>query len=66
MIRIYSCSSKGKRFRRDVYLKRLASSTNRVQVRVVGAAGLDGEIGWLDEDAIESAGGKCPAVYSRN
>ncbi len=54
------------RFRRDVYLERLASSTNRVQVRVVGAAGLDGEIGWVDEDAIESAGEKCPAIYTKN
>ena len=50
----------------DVYLKRLSSSGKRVRVRVVGGCGLDGEVGWVDEDDIESAGEKCPAVYSPN
>jgi Porphyromonas-type peptidyl-arginine deiminase len=50
----------------DIYLERLSSSEKRVQVRVVGATRLHGEVGWVDEEAIESAGEKCPAVYSRN
>ncbi len=50
----------------DVYLERLSSSGGRVRVRVVGAHGLDGEVGWVDKDDIESAGEKCPAVYSLN
>jgi hypothetical protein len=47
-------------------LERLSSSAKRVQIRVVGATRLHGEVGWVDEEAIESAGEKCPAVYSRN
>ena len=54
------------RSRGDIYLERLSSSEKRVQVRVVGATRLHGEVGWVDEEAIESAGEKCPAVYSRN
>jgi hypothetical protein len=50
----------------DVYLQRLSSSGNRVRVRVSGRCDLDGRIGWIDEDAIESAGEKCPFVYSPN
>ena len=52
--------------RRRVYLKRLSASGDRVRVEVVGASRLDGRIGWVDEDDIESAGEKCPAVYSLN
>ncbi len=48
----------------DVYLERLFSSDRRVRVRVVGDGGLDGEVGWVDENDIESAGEKCPNVYS--
>lgn len=50
----------------DVYLERLSSSGKRVQVRVVGASRLDGKIGWVDEEDIESAGEMCPEVYSPN
>ncbi len=50
----------------DVYLERLSSSGNRVRVRVVGRCHLDCEVGWVDEEAIESAGEKCPTVYSPN
>ena len=50
----------------DIYLERLFSSDGRVRVRVVGDGGLDGEVGWVDEDDIESAGEKCPDVYSPN
>lgn len=50
----------------DIYLERLSSSGNRIQVRVVGRSALNGEIGWVDGDDIESAGEKCPGVYSRN
>lgn len=49
----------------DVYLERLSSAGGRVRVRVEGGR-LDGEVGWVDEDDIESAGEKCPAVYSPN
>ncbi len=52
--------------RLGVYLKRLAASEKRVRVEVVGASRLDGRIGWVDEDDVESAGEKCPAVYSLN
>jgi hypothetical protein len=37
-----------------------------VRVEVVGASRLDGHVGWVDADDIESAGEKCPAVYSLN
>jgi hypothetical protein len=50
----------------DVYLERLTTAGRRVKVRVVGACRLGGRIGWVDEDQIESAGEKCPAVYSLN
>jgi hypothetical protein len=46
----------------DVYLKRLSSRGKRVQVQVVGAIHLSGEIGWVDQDDIESAGEKCPSI----
>jgi agmatine/peptidylarginine deiminase len=52
--------------RLGVYLKRLAASGKRVRVEVVGASRLDGRIGWVGEEDIESAGEKCPAVYSLN
>jgi agmatine deiminase len=45
-----------------VYLKRLSSRGKRVQVQVVGAIHLSGEIGWVDQDDIESAGEKCPSI----
>ncbi len=44
----------------DVYLERLSSSRGRVSVRAFG------KTGWVDEDDIESAGERCPAVYSLN
>ncbi len=44
----------------DVYLERLSGSRGRVAVRVFGRTG------WIDEDDIESAGARCPAVYSLN
>jgi hypothetical protein len=50
----------------DIYLQRLSSSGKRMQVRVVGATRLHGEVGSVDGEDIESAGEKCPAVYSRN
>jgi hypothetical protein len=54
------------RFNQDIYLERLSSTATRVQVRVVGPIALDGETGWIDKDAIESAGEKCMGVYSLN
>ena len=51
---------------RDVYLERLAATATRVQVRVLWAPGVEGEVGWVDQHAIESAGEKCPGVYARN
>lgn len=50
----------------DIYLERLSSSGGRVKVRVVGACDLDRRVGWVDADEIESAGEKCPGVYSPN
>jgi Porphyromonas-type peptidyl-arginine deiminase len=50
----------------DIYLKRLSSAGHRVRVQVVGASKLDGKIGWVNEDDIESAGEQCPGVYSLN
>jgi agmatine deiminase len=50
----------------DVYLERLSSSGDRVRVRVVGRCDLEGDVGWVDEDDIESAGEKCPTAYSKN
>lgn len=49
-----------------VYLKRLSSLAGRVKVQVVGEIRLDGQIGWVDENDIESAGEKCSNVYSSN
>ena len=43
----------------DIYLERLASEADRVQVRIAGATPLDGEVGWVDANAIETAGEKC-------
>jgi agmatine deiminase len=54
------------RLGQDIYLERLASSGTRVQVRVTGPSPLDGEIGWVDTAAIESAGEKCMSVYVRD
>jgi agmatine deiminase len=54
------------RLGRDVYLERLSTAGKRVQVRVVWAAGVQGEVAWIDADDIESAGEMCPAVYSPN
>ena len=50
----------------DVYVERLASAGTRVQVRVSGSSPLDGEVGWVEESAIESAGEKCQSVYARD
>jgi agmatine deiminase len=51
----------------DIYLERLSFGLGkRIRVRVVGATVLNGEVGWVDEDDIESAGEKCPDVYSLN
>jgi hypothetical protein len=33
-----------------------------VRVRVDGACGLSGRTGWIDEQAVESAGERCPNV----
>jgi agmatine deiminase len=49
-----------------VYVRRLSSFAGRVEVRVAGPLNLDGEIGWIDAGVLESAGERCPAVYSRN
>ena len=43
----------------DIYLERISSSGGRVQVRVHGASGLDGQAGWVSEGDIEAAGEKC-------
>ncbi|HJS75615.1 MAG TPA: hypothetical protein VJ921_15080, partial [Vicinamibacteria bacterium] len=53
-------------FRGDVYLEKLGSHAGRVRARVSGRFDLDGRVGWVNEDAVESAGEKCPAVYSPN
>ena len=50
----------------DIYLERSFSSEGRVRVRVVGDCELDGEVGWVDKDDVESAGEKCPTVYWPN
>ena len=47
------------RFGRDIYLERLTSPGDRVEVRVSGETPLDGEVGWIDAAAIETAGEKC-------
>ena len=52
--------------RLDVYLRTFSSAGRRVRVEVVGESRLDGRIGWVDADDIESAGEKCPSVYSLN
>jgi len=49
----------------DIYLKRLFSSGRRLFVQVVGASRFD-QVGWIDEEDVESAGEKCPLVYSKN
>jgi hypothetical protein len=46
-----------------VYLKRLSSLGKRALVQVVGECHLDGRIGWVDENDIESAGEKRMGVY---
>lgn len=50
----------------NIYLERLSTSGQRVQVRVDGPTELDGQTGWVEEDDIESAGERCPAVYALN
>ncbi|HKQ73871.1 MAG TPA: agmatine deiminase family protein [Blastocatellia bacterium] len=50
----------------DVYLKRLSSWGKRALVLVTGEFHLNGRIGWIDEDDIESAGEKCSLIYSPN
>ncbi len=50
----------------NVYLKTLSSWGNRTLVLVVGEFKLNGRIGWVNEDDIESAGEKCPSAYSIN
>ena len=54
------------RWGQDIYLERLSSTETRVQVRVSGPSRLDGEIGWVELSAIESAGEKCPSVSARD
>jgi agmatine deiminase len=49
-----------------VYMKRLSKYGDRVRVHIFGAIRLDGEIGWVTEADIESAGERCAAVYSAN
>jgi agmatine deiminase len=43
---------------RDVYVRRLGALRGRVRVQVDGA----GRTGWIDEQAVESAGERCPNV----
>jgi hypothetical protein len=50
----------------DVYLKMLSSSGKRALVQVVDECHLNGRMGWVDEDDVESAGEKRISVYSRN
>jgi agmatine deiminase len=50
----------------EIYLKRLSSWGKRALVLVTGASHLNGRIGWINEDDIESAGEKCPSAYSLN
>jgi len=54
------------RYDEDIYLRRLASSGNRVRVRIESPTSQDGAIAWVDADDIESAGEKCPGAYSLN
>jgi agmatine deiminase len=49
------------RLGQDIYLERLESTEGRVLVRVSGDTPLDGEMGWVDAHAIETAGEKCTA-----
>jgi agmatine deiminase len=50
----------------DIYLKILFSWGKRTLVLITGEFHLNGRIGWIDMDDIESAGEKCPQVYSPN
>ena len=50
----------------DIYLKKFFGGGQRVLVQVVGESSLEGRMGWVNEDDIESAGEKCAAVYSAN
>ena len=52
-------------FEQDIYRERLDMTEARVQVRVDGAAGVHGEVGWADTVAIESAGEKCSLIAGR-
>jgi hypothetical protein len=54
------------RYDEDIYLRRLASLGNRVRVRIDAPTSQDGMIAWVDAHDIESAGEKCPGVYSLN
>ena len=54
------------RSEQDIYLERLDMTEARVQVRVSGPAALHGEVGWVDQDAIESAGERCNPIPNRN
>jgi agmatine deiminase len=54
------------KYAEGIYLKRLSSEDKRVRVRVMGHTSLDGKVGWIDEENIESAGEKCAAAYSLN
>jgi agmatine deiminase len=51
---------------RDVYLERLAATRKRIKVRVKGRCSAEGRVGWVDRGDIESAGEKCPSIYSKN
>lgn len=48
---------------KDIYLEKLWSSHDRVLVRVDGPSPLAGQVGWVNENAIESAGEKSPPVH---
>jgi agmatine deiminase len=50
------------RLGRDIYLERLSLLNNRVLVRVDGPTPLDGQFGWVEKGALESAGEKCPHI----
>jgi agmatine deiminase len=50
----------------EIYLKRLSTWGKRALVLITGSFHLNDRIGWINEDDIESAGEKCPDVYSLN
>jgi hypothetical protein len=46
----------------DVYLERLSTFGRRARVRVSPGS----QAGWIDQDDLESAGERCPGVYTLN